>query len=158
MEATVIPGTIERDIVIEAPVEAVWRAVTQPGQISRWFTDSAQIDLRPNGTGTLVWDGRATSQPATVHLRIVTIEPPRTFSFRWLHPAGAAAGENNSLLVEFTLTPEGGHTRLRLTESGLSQIHWPKEQKAAYAAQNSKGWDIHIAHLRDYAEWQQEGQ
>ena len=123
-----IPGTIERDIVIEAPVEAVWGAVTQPGQISRWFTDAAEIDLRPNGTSTLVWDGRATSQPATVHLRIVTIEPPRTFSFRWLHPAGAAAGDNNSLLVEFTLTPEGGHTRLRLAESGLSQIHWPKEQ------------------------------
>src|SRR5215472_13404910 len=85
MEATVIPGTIERDIVIEAPVEAIWRAVTQPGQISRWFTDSAQIDLHPNGTGTLVWDGRATNQPATVHLHIVTIEPPRTFSLRWLH-------------------------------------------------------------------------
>jgi len=118
MEATVIPGTIERDIAIEAPIEAIWRAVTQPGQISRWFTDSAEIDLRPNGTGTLVWDGRATSQPATVHLHIVTIEPPRTFSFRWLHPAGAAAGESNSLLVEFTLTPEGGHTRLRLAESG----------------------------------------
>ena len=153
-----IPGTIERDIVIEAPIEAIWRAVTQPGQISRWFTDSAQIDLRPNGTGTLVWDSRATNQPATVHLHIVTIESPRTFSFRWLHPAGAAAGANNSLLVEFTLTPEGGHTRLRLAESGLSQIHWPKEQKAACAAQNSKGWDIHLAHLRDYAEGQQEGQ
>ena len=93
-----------------------------------------------------------------MHLHIVTIESPRTFSFRWLHPAGAAAGESNSLLVEFTLTPEGGHTRLRLAESGLSQIDWPKEQKAAYAAQNSKGWDIHLAHLRDYAEEQQEGQ
>jgi len=65
MEATVIPGTIERDIVIEAPIEAIWRAVTQPGQISRWFTDSAQIDLRPNGTGTLVWDGRATKPRPT---------------------------------------------------------------------------------------------
>ena len=70
--------------------------MTQPGQISRWFTDSAEIDLRPNGTGTLVWDGRATSQPATVHLCIVTIEPPRTFSFRWLHPAGAAAGSGRA--------------------------------------------------------------
>jgi len=102
--------------------------------------------------------GRPGDQPATVHLCIVTIEPPRTFSFRWLHPAGAAAGEHNSLLVEFTLTPEGGHTRLGLAESGLSQIDWPKEQKAAYAAQNSKGWDIHLAHLRDCAEGQKEGQ
>ena len=139
MEATVIPGTIERDIVIEAPVEAVWRAVTQPDQISRWFTGAAEIDLPPNGTGTLVWDGRATSQPATVHLRIVTIEPPRTFSFRWLHPAGAAASDNNSLLVEFTLTPEGGHMRLRLAESGLSQIDWPKEQKGGVRRAEHQG-------------------
>jgi predicted metal-binding integral membrane protein DUF2182 len=30
--------------------------------------------------------------------------------------------------------PRGGHTRLRRAESGLSQVDWPKEQKAAYAA------------------------
>lgn len=39
-----IPSVIEREVLIEAPVEVVWRTVTEPGQISRWFSDAAEID------------------------------------------------------------------------------------------------------------------
>ncbi|MCW2890124.1 MAG: hypothetical protein JWL58_6986 [Streptosporangiaceae bacterium] len=47
----------------------------------------------------------------------------RSFSYRWQHPPGVAAGEGNSLLVEFTLTCEGDGTRLRVdgTVRGRSQ-------------------------------------
>ena len=30
---------IEREIVIEAPAEVVWRTITEPDQISLWFAD-----------------------------------------------------------------------------------------------------------------------
>jgi uncharacterized protein YndB with AHSA1/START domain len=33
-----MPGlVIEREVVIEAPVEVVWRTVTEPDQLSQWF-------------------------------------------------------------------------------------------------------------------------
>lgn len=148
--AALIPSSIERDILVEAPVEAVWRTVTEPEQISRWFSDATEIDLRPGGEGTLTWGDRATSKPMTVRISVETVERPRRFSFRWVHPEGVEAREGNSMLVEFTLTPEGEHTRLRVVESGLLAVEWPEEQKATYADEHSKGWDVHLARLRGY--------
>ena len=35
-----VPDRIEREIVIEAPVDVVWAVVTEPEQISGWLSDS----------------------------------------------------------------------------------------------------------------------
>jgi uncharacterized protein YndB with AHSA1/START domain len=32
---------IEREVLIEAPVEVVWRTITEPDQMSQWFADTA---------------------------------------------------------------------------------------------------------------------
>jgi uncharacterized protein YndB with AHSA1/START domain len=146
----VIPNQIERDILIEAPVEVVWRTVTEPDQITSWFSDAAEIDAREGGEGTLTWSGRATSKPMTVRISVETVEPPHTFSFRWLHPEGVEAREDNSLLVEFSLTPEGEHTRLRVVETGLAAHQMPDEQKATYADEHGRGWETHLAALRTH--------
>jgi uncharacterized protein YndB with AHSA1/START domain len=140
-----IPSVIEREILIEAPVQTVWGVVTEPAQISRWFSDAAKIDLRPGGEGTLTFEMRATNERATVRLLIETAEPPHTF---------ATAHEGNSTRVEFTLTAEGENTRLRVTESGFPKLERPEEEKAAYADVHGKGWDIHLANLRDYVSGQ----
>jgi uncharacterized protein YndB with AHSA1/START domain len=147
---TMIPSQIERDILIEAPVEVVWRAVTEPDQISQWFSDEAAIDLRPGGEGTLTWDDRATSKAMTAGLTVVTVAPPSTFAFRWGHPEGVEAGEGNSLLVEFALIQEGDNTRLRVVETGLAKVDWPEEQKAAYVDEHNKGWALHLPRLLQY--------
>ena len=48
---------------------------------------------------------------------------------------------DNSVLVEFTLTPEGsGRTRLRVTESGHELRDWPDEEKPRYADEHQEGW------------------
>ena len=146
-----IPSRIERDILIEAPVDVVWRAVTEPDQIVLWFSDAAAIDLRAGGEGTLTWGQRATTTPITVRIAVETVERPRLFSFRWAHPEGEQARQGNSMLVEFTLTPEGEHTRLRVVETGLAELEWPEEQKATYVDEHSHGWEAHLAELRKYA-------
>jgi len=33
---------IEREVVIEAPAEVVWRTITEPGQMSQWFPDRVE--------------------------------------------------------------------------------------------------------------------
>lgn len=92
-----IPNAIEREILIEAPVQTVWSVVTEPSQISSWLSDTADIDLRPGGQGTLVFTDRASNQHATVRLLVESVEPPHTFAFRWDHPADEEAREGNSL-------------------------------------------------------------
>src|SRR3977135_289260 len=104
-----VADSIEREILVEAPVDVVWGVVTEPNQISRWFSDSAEIDLRPGGEGTLIFG--AGDERAIIRIVVQSSEPPHTFSFRWIsppapvgvQPVGADAGEGNSLLVEFTL-------------------------------------------------------
>ena len=105
--------TIEREILIEAPADVVWRTITEPDQIVQWFADRVQLDLRPGGAGTFVFENRATSSEVTAPLVVEAVEPPQRFAFRWSHPEGQSPVAGNSMLVEFLLTAEGNErTRL----------------------------------------------
>ena len=79
---------------------------------------------------------------------MTTVEPPRRFAFRWGHPDGEAPVPGNSVLVEFTLTPEGTErTRLRVSETGLDGIGWPEAQKTSYAEDHRNGWAFFAGRL-----------
>jgi uncharacterized protein YndB with AHSA1/START domain len=137
---------IESEVLVEAPAEVVWRTITEPEQITQWFADRVQLDLRPGGAGTLVFEDGALTAP----LVVVTVEPPLRFSFRWGHPDGEAPVPGNSVLVEFTLSVEGDErTRLRVVESGLDAIGWPEEEKARYVDDHRHGWAMYFGRLDD---------
>jgi hypothetical protein len=54
--------------------------------------------------------------------------------------------------VEFTLTPEGDGTRLRVVETGFATLAIPEERvKSAYES-HSEGWSVKVEDLRKYAE------
>src|SRR5271170_3555505 len=115
MERTsVAADRIEREILIDAPAAVVWGVITEPEQISRWFTDQADVQARAGAGGTLTWTpgGRGGNREVdfTAPIRVVDAEPYRRFSFRWSHPQDAEPHEGNSALVEFSLTEEGGGT------------------------------------------------
>ncbi len=137
--------TVEREIVIEAPADVVWRTITEPDQIARWFADEVELDLRDGGAGTLGFEGRMRAP-----LVVVAVEPPERFSFRWCHPDGDAPEPGNSVLVEFTLAAEGAErTRLRVTETGLDALDWADEDKARYAQEHRDGWAEFFGRLED---------
>jgi uncharacterized protein YndB with AHSA1/START domain len=140
--------SIEREVLIEAPADVVWRTITEPDQISQWFADRVELDLRSGGAGTLVFEDSATKEPTTAPLVVETVEPPQRFSFRWGHPDGEAPVPGNSVLVEFTLSAESGdRTRLRVSETGLDGIGWPEEQRARYAEDHRDGWAFFVGRL-----------
>ena len=145
-----IPDAIEKEILIDAPVDTVYRVITEPAQISQWFADAAELDPVPGGEGRLTFEDRATNQRMTVRLRVEAAVPPRRFAFRWDYPDGEQPHEGNSPLVEFTLTAEGTGTRLRVAESGFAALQRPEQDKAAYIDIHDKGWDAHLASLHGY--------
>jgi len=142
----VIPGHIEKEILIEAPIDVVWRVVTEPDQIKQWFSESVTLDVRVGGEGGMTFDSGN-----SFRVQVEAVEPPHRFAFRWVHPEGAKADPENSMLVEFTLRAEAGQTRLRVVESGLDTIDWTDERKAKYAADHSNGWVYYLGRLRDVA-------
>jgi uncharacterized protein YndB with AHSA1/START domain len=135
-EQTLMAGrVIEREALIEAPVEVVWRTITEPDQISRWFADRVDLVVEPGAHGYLEFSDQGGP------IRVETVDPPTRFSFRWNYPPEEDPVTGNSMLVEFTLTPEGDEwTRLRVTESGHELLDWPDAEKQRYADEHRGGW------------------
>jgi uncharacterized protein YndB with AHSA1/START domain len=142
----VIPDQVEREILIEAPVDVVWRIVTEPDQIVQWFSDEAEFDLRPGGEGHLRFKG--SDQYA---IQVEAVEPPRRFAFRWAYAHDSRPRERSSMLVEFTLQQEADKTRVRVVESGFDKVDWSDDEMAKYADDHGTGWSHHLGRLRDFA-------
>jgi len=139
----VVPSQIEKEILIEAPIDDVWRVLTEPEHIKQWFAHECELDGK---AGRLSFESGQ-----TYYLTVEAFEPPHRFAYRWLHEKGTEARPENSMLVEFTLQVENGHTRLRVVESGFDQVDWSDDKKARYADDHTKGWDRFMVLLREYA-------
>jgi uncharacterized protein YndB with AHSA1/START domain len=140
-------ATIERVILIDAPIDIVWDVVTNPKHIVQWFADEAVLDLRPGGTGTLNFTEHNQVSP----LRVETVDPPNLFSYRWSQPDGEEPTPENSMLVEFILSEAEGVTTLRLIESGFAKNNWSEEKNREYYDDHSNGWDYFTPRLASYA-------
>ena len=141
-----IPSQIEREILIDAPVDVVWRIITEPEQIAQWFSQEAELETRPGGRGRLRFPSGQSYQ-----LQIESLEPPHRFAFRWVQPEGSVVRADNSLLVEFTLLPEAGATRLLVVESGFDAIDWSDPKKSKYVDEHSGGWSRALGRLAEHA-------
>lgn len=143
--AGVVPDAITREIDIDAPPDVVWAIVTEARHLAGWFSDAAEIDLRPGGAMLLSWHGHG-----AYRARVETVEPPVTFAFRWVLRDGEEPVPGGSTLVVMTLTPTEAGTRLRVVESGFSDLTWPERERARYADQNADGWIRELDELRAY--------
>lgn len=91
---------------LAAPVEAVWRALTDPAELRVWLTEHAEVDLP---TRYEFW-GRHTPEGDTPHQRPLRVDP-YTLRFAWLL-------DGVETTSELQLTGEGpGTTLLTLRQS-----------------------------------------
>ena len=103
--------------------------------MSLWFADRVDLVVEPGAHGYMGFGDQG--GPVVVE----SVEPPTRFSFRWNHPRDEEPVAGNSMLVEFTLTPEGDErTRLRVAESGHERRDWPEAEKQRYADEHRDGW------------------
>jgi uncharacterized protein YndB with AHSA1/START domain len=139
---------IERETLIAAPLERVWSLVAEPGF---WVADKASLP------GTVAREGASmvakNAEYGDFPIRVEKVEPPTYLAYRW---ASAFPGEelrpDNSTLVEFTLTPEGGRTRLRVVESGFAALAGSEELRRRALRDNTGGWPKELDALRGRAE------
>ena len=50
---------IEREVLIEAPAEAVWRTITEPDQITQWFASRVELVIEPGAHGYMEFGDQA---------------------------------------------------------------------------------------------------
>jgi uncharacterized protein YndB with AHSA1/START domain len=152
---------IEKEVLLRAPLERVWRAISDADEFGRWFGvrfDGPFVAGAPVAgviTPTAVDDEVAQAQEPyagkadTWH--IVAVEPQRRLAFRW-HPYAVESGidysQEPTTLVEFTLTETTDGVLLRIVESGFDAI--PAERRVSALEHNSEGWAKQTELVRKY--------
>jgi uncharacterized protein YndB with AHSA1/START domain len=142
---------IEKKIVLRAPQERVWCAISDSSSFGYWF--GVEIDepfvAGQEVTGKLIGTGvdpevRALQEPYRgFPWRIVVerIDPMKLFSFRW-HPGAIDPNHDYSqepmTLVTFELSAAEEGTLLTITESGFEAI--PASRRAKALEGNDSGW------------------
>jgi uncharacterized protein YndB with AHSA1/START domain len=133
---------IAREVVISAPIERVWAALTAP---EHWLGagDRAGFELREGGRVVFEAPGQG-SYP----MHIEKVQPKRFLAFRWANRfPSQEPREGNSTLVEYTLIPEGASTRLRVAESGFARLAAPEDERVKAAEDNTVAWEGVLDHL-----------
>ena len=105
---------IRREVTVAAAPDAVWYALTDPGELAAWFGAEAEIDLRVGGAVRFRWPDRTERRGLVVH-----VDPPRRLAFRWRELRTSASGLSiaDATVVAFTLDAEEERTRVTVTES-----------------------------------------
>ena len=148
---TLESGTIERSIEIDAPPETVFEVITNPEHLENWWPDQARLEPTPGATGRLVFGDPRTGDASIPNITVISVEPPKRFTFRWIHPDDEEAGVGNSLHVVFDLEPSGSGTLLRLSETGFRERGWEVAVLEEQYRLHEDGWDRHLARLATYA-------
>ena len=162
--------SIEVELSMDAPPEAVWKALTDPEELTRWFpfdakTEPAKAEApsgrAPGPGGYLAHSWGAALQGRN---RIKLWEPETRLQTTWFEPtdlfgkppeppkdAVRSAFQDDPegaarLLVDYFLEGGGGTTVLRLVHSGFSKdARWDEEFTS-----HRRGWNFELRSLRNY--------
>jgi len=138
---------IEKTIELKAPLERVWRALTDHEEFGKWFRFKLDGPFAAGevSTGHITYPGyehlpwRATVQK---------IEPQRLFSYTW-HPYAVDPqvdySKEKPTLVEFRLEPTANGTRLTITETGFDGL--PPQRMPEAMRMNDGGWTMQLKNI-----------
>jgi uncharacterized protein YndB with AHSA1/START domain len=141
--------TVSRSVTIDAPVDKVWAAITEPRHIARWFGQSAELEGTSVGArGVFSFDGYG-----DFPVEVEEVDPPRMIAYRWSNDNARAISpervdREHSTVFRFTLERQGSGTRLTVVESGFGAMTDP----AASLDGNRRGWDSELDELVEYLE------
>lgn len=141
---SITPQRLRFERLLDAPVETVWRYLTDSALRGRWFMPG-HTDSHVGGTVEMIFAHDALSDAPVSPPerfagnsgkrwteRIVAIDPPHRLAFTW--------DDERAGIVTIDLSPEDGRTRLVLTHEGL---------RGAEDARNfGGGWLAHLAVLK----------
>lgn len=142
--------SIEKQIELKAPLERVWRALTDYREFGAWFGvnienpfvagETARGRILHPGFENLLWE-----------VVIKAIEPQHLFSFTW-HPYAIDSkidySKETPTLVEFRLEEVPGGTHLRVIESGFDKI--PSHRYTEAMRMNDDGWTQQMENIKKY--------
>jgi uncharacterized protein YndB with AHSA1/START domain len=143
---------ITKSIELNAPIERVWRALTDYKEFGEWF----RVNLDGPFIAGQVTTGHIT-YPGYEHLKweatVKQMNAPRLFSFTW-HPYAIDPEVDYSAetptLIEFTLVATPNGTRVTVEESGFDAL--PAHRRTESLRMNEQGWTIQLENIQAYVQ------
>lgn len=142
---------IVKTVLLRAPLERVWRAISEAQQFGAWFgvtfegpfVEGAKMVGRivPTQADAEIAKTQEPYRGAKFEIVVDRIEPMRWFSFHW-HPFAVESDVDYSkepmTLVAFEVEVAAGGTTLTITESGFDRL--PAARRAKAFTMNEEGW------------------
>ncbi len=100
------------EIEIDAPPEAVWKAISTGEGLTRWYAEEARVEPRIGGENWISW-----GEGQEVGNQNLAWEPGRRLTVG--HPDHATANDWQAMVIDFEIEARGGRTLLKLVQSGL---------------------------------------
>jgi len=156
-----ITDRIEKKILLRAPLERVWKAISEADRFGAWFgvafdgpfTEGAHLTGRivPTTVDPEIAKLQAPHAGKPFEFSVDRIEPMQKIAFRW-HPFAVEPGVDYSneptTSIVFALREAEGGTLLTITESGFDQI--PLARRAAAFKANDGGWAMQTTLIAKY--------
>lgn len=141
---------IRKSTFIQAPIERVWRALSDHREFGEWFKVALDQPFEAGKPST----GHIT-HPGYEHIKwnaqVVAVEPPHRLALRW-HPYAIDPNVDYSneptTLVEFTLAEQDSGTRVEVVESGFDAI--PASRRDEAFRMNSGGWEAQMENIKKH--------
>ena len=136
---------VERGIWIAAPRERVWRAITEPAQLERWYAPGCPWDIPALRVGATVKFYHTDTEILLATIEVVA--PLRQLTLRWqpdqTHPA-------TTLVTTFLLAEENGGTRMTIIEAGYESL--PADVRQQRLDETAQGYRASLEQLKAYLE------
>jgi uncharacterized protein YndB with AHSA1/START domain len=124
------PIIIER--VLDAPVEKVWKAITDRDQMKQWYFNIPEFKAEKGFEFQFAGQGHKGEQ--YLHLcKVTDVVPNKKLAYSWTYQ-----GLEGYSIVTFELSGEGSSTRLKLTHEGLETF--PKNNADFAKESFMQGW------------------
>jgi uncharacterized protein YndB with AHSA1/START domain len=139
------PVPVIKEILLDAPVERVWKAITDKDDMKQWYFDIKAFSAEP---GFEFQFTAGSEEKLFVHLcKVTEVVQNKKLSYTWRYE-----GQKEETLVSFELFPEGNKTKLVLTHEGLEKLPQDKD----FARENFiAGWNQIIGtNIKEYLEKQ----
>jgi uncharacterized protein YndB with AHSA1/START domain len=132
--------TIEHTVTVDAPPETVFRALTDAGELERWFPSGADSDARPGGAYSYRFEFEEdTSRNHAYAGSFTAFEPPARVAYDWPTNDGMTS-------VEFRVAPSGDGSEVTLLHTG-----WAAHTDEG-VEEFRQGWGFFLSNLTAYLE------
>lgn len=129
------------EIEIDAPPEAVWKAISTGEGLTRWYAEEARVEPRTGGENWISW-----GEGQEVGNQNLAWEPGRRLTVG--KPGHETATGWKAIVIDFEIETRGGRTLLKLVQSGLpAGPDWDSMDDGT-----DVGWEMFLFALKFYLE------